>query len=568
MIADIMSSITDEELAMIDKYSKQLVSVTGMEDEEAYARCLDAYIQGVEAAMRVNDVPSNQEDATAISTAPVSSTNAKISTPISANIQQGEPLSESKIDFLEQKKLDMQLIMAYADDLEYSANLRPEIAYGIALDTYLADPFSFRQNVKAMKVNPTTPIEWIEYDEERLYEEEDNDEMVENKDDVYDGETENESDDHMHNSAPVLNLPSPITEEEKVDLSQPEDAERLVTDGPMSPLVSPKPRGRKKKESLVPAPAAQIAPTVETVEPIPLAPTPTAAGRKRGRPSKAKNNNSEDVEPVAEVEEQSSKKPREEVESKADDKEEVHNNTSPRGSKKSVTLQASVESVVDSTENTLATDSAGETTVKSGRGRKKVEPSTADLKSSPVESEVEKKPAKSARGKRKATALEAGDTKVEASMKVETVVEADQPTEVVDSKSTKTLRGKRKVEEEQGTTQSFSAPVEVQEVDHPEPQQAVKATKSTRGKRKATKGTPVDEEPQVSEEAPTQESTLEKSARGGRGKRKVPEDPSPQKSESKVTKSKQAKASKGAKKGPVEESDDDMEEAIAILCDR
>lgn len=490
MIADIMSSITDDELAMIDEYSKQLVTLTGMEDEEAYARCLDAYIQGVEAAIRLNETshPEKSLDNPTPSTPGVGTSQSNNHSSPEAPV----PISESTIDFVEQKKLDLQLIMAYADDLEYSANLRPDIAYGIALDTYLADPFSFRQNVKAMKVDPSTPIEWVEYEEERYYQEEEevDTHLPEPGDDIYEGETENECDEPMHSTVPMLNLPSPITEEiqeEKLEVSQAEDAERLVADGPLSPLVSPKLRGRKRKEPMgQEAAAATVEVVPEPVEDMGVLPVAPVA-KKRGRVSKAKP---KDIEETASI-------PKEET--------------------------GEIESMA-----------AAEAEAPPGPPSDETKPQVEDAT---MEPEPKKKSSrKGMRGNKNAT--ESSETDLGAADKsLESSPPAADPSQV--TTQSKTVRGRKKAEpvKEETLPPSSDLTTQVEEAKDSEPS---------------------------------------KPSKGGRGKRKAPEEPTPQESEvqpSNSTKNKSetkktAKAPKGSKKTAViDESEDEMEEATAILCD-
>jgi hypothetical protein len=317
MVADIMAAITDEELGMVDDYAKQLVAVTGMEDEEAYARCLDAFIQGVEAATRLNRAPSPVASPAASTSATPVVTTSDSAVATASPQQQPEQTTvavisaESQIDFLEQKKLDLQLIIAYADDLEYSASLRPEIAYGIALDTYLADPISFRSNVRAMKTDPCTPIEWVEYEGDGGWEQ-DYGGYGEAAAEEYDGETENECEDLMpkSNAIPLKSLPSPISEEKEEQEAE-EESDRLIA-GHSSPMIEKeraapvRGRGRAAKKIVpisIPAALDETPAAAPTAAPAAVTPSP-AAGKKRGRPSAVKAKEPEEKSEVKGEEEQ------------------------------------------------------------------------------------------------------------------------------------------------------------------------------------------------------------------------------------------------------------------------
>ena len=127
---DILSALTDEELDTVDVYARELATTSNLDTDEAYAMALDAYIQGIEASKRFSQsCPTTPQAQTSTSTS---------------------------LD----RKRDMELVSIYAKELEENAYFSEYIAFGIALDTYLADPDGFRRNISGTSSTACNQYSW------------------------------------------------------------------------------------------------------------------------------------------------------------------------------------------------------------------------------------------------------------------------------------------------------------------------------------------------------------------------------------------------------------------------
>ena len=130
---DIVSHLSQEELALIDEYADK-IEASGIDKLEAYALALDSFIKGIENChlRRKNSVSSE-------------------------DMQEGNQASSLR-DLFEashsayegDEENDMLLVEIYAEEIVANAGIDSAIAYGIALDSFAADPDAFRRHVKAI----------------------------------------------------------------------------------------------------------------------------------------------------------------------------------------------------------------------------------------------------------------------------------------------------------------------------------------------------------------------------------------------------------------------------------
>ena len=142
-VADLVTSLSDREMGLIHNYALQLESCA-IDNEEAYAMALDAYIRGVEQGNLLSpfspvDRSKKSTEAAAIPPQP----------PV-------EEVCEDAFDALRQMfkmtskaySADMYAVECYTTLIMDDADVDPAVAYGVALDTFLADPIEFRQRVQ------------------------------------------------------------------------------------------------------------------------------------------------------------------------------------------------------------------------------------------------------------------------------------------------------------------------------------------------------------------------------------------------------------------------------------
>jgi hypothetical protein len=132
--------VGDEEndMKLVDAYGDELVAQGGLDPSVAYGVALDCYLSD---PVRFRKMLSSKSSASA----PTKESE------ILEDMYFGASLSDlftvpKKYD---QDIFDMQLVTEYAEDMERNGGISAAIAYGVALDTFLADPAAFRQRFSA-----------------------------------------------------------------------------------------------------------------------------------------------------------------------------------------------------------------------------------------------------------------------------------------------------------------------------------------------------------------------------------------------------------------------------------
>ena len=127
--AEFVEQLSSSELNLINEYSVELESL-GVDKKESYAMSLDSYIKGVERCY----LPQQQV---------VLTDNNNL------NNYNLRDLFKLPKDFADANNddYDIDLVESYAEEIKQSSVMDPAIAYGIALDTYLADPVMFRHTI-------------------------------------------------------------------------------------------------------------------------------------------------------------------------------------------------------------------------------------------------------------------------------------------------------------------------------------------------------------------------------------------------------------------------------------
>eukprot|EP01041_Mallomonas_annulata_P008673 gene8673-17905_t len=182
---DIVESLTEEEMKVINVYADQIESL-GTESVEAFAIAFDSYVRGIEKIYDTNTLTMTTTTA-ATATSPMDTTDntavyptcevkpaSYISHQICEIFDEDSDVclrraslsgSLSKMFRLPKEFLtatdsdwDMEMVEIYAEDLQANAYIDSAVAHGIALDTYLADPIGFRIRVGGLELPPNVTL--------------------------------------------------------------------------------------------------------------------------------------------------------------------------------------------------------------------------------------------------------------------------------------------------------------------------------------------------------------------------------------------------------------------------
>lgn len=117
-IDEAVNDLTEEDLANIDENAIQLSKTTGVDGDVAFALAFESFATGASQCRAM--------------------LTAKEDMHLGASLNN---LFKSEDDI---EWMDLELVTAYALDMEHSGGIDESIAYGVALDSYLADPALFR----------------------------------------------------------------------------------------------------------------------------------------------------------------------------------------------------------------------------------------------------------------------------------------------------------------------------------------------------------------------------------------------------------------------------------------
>lgn len=149
-----MSALSAEEINMVEQYSEMLPKSEAVEEQqvqetENFAVALDAYVRGIECAQT-------------LSTAMVDAEEEEVVLKESDKIESIEAVAEdfpclAKLFILPASFVDAtytgfdeDLVELYAQEIMEAANVDEAVAYGVALDSFLADPVLFRNHIGAL----------------------------------------------------------------------------------------------------------------------------------------------------------------------------------------------------------------------------------------------------------------------------------------------------------------------------------------------------------------------------------------------------------------------------------
>lgn len=199
---DLIASLTDADMAVIEEYAAKLPSGLGLDDTEAFALALDAYIRGVEQAMALKQSKEEKEKeveeaaiegpgtplrspapvlapavssvtpvAAAATPAPLSN-HEQVPVPVADASSEVFPLNDlfalplSYLDALS-TQMDEQLVDLYAQEILAMTNVSEAVAFGVALDTFLADPVLFRHRIGKLAMPEHKPPAYVKENKKR-----------------------------------------------------------------------------------------------------------------------------------------------------------------------------------------------------------------------------------------------------------------------------------------------------------------------------------------------------------------------------------------------------------------
>ena len=155
--SDVVHKMSEKDLEHIDNYASLLTSATGMDDNQSYAMALDAYVIGVDQCNNLlapTIIPSIMEPA------PQQQAPLATESVIEELDYYGASLSQLfrlPAEFGDDGN-DIDLVNAYGEELEVKGGIAASVAYGVALDTYLADPIGFRNMFRRQNVVESTAV--------------------------------------------------------------------------------------------------------------------------------------------------------------------------------------------------------------------------------------------------------------------------------------------------------------------------------------------------------------------------------------------------------------------------
>jgi hypothetical protein len=200
-VIDWVSLLTEDDMHMLQSYVDQLlpsaavildgageVKSTDEESQELFALALDAYLRGMEFAHQLRHAPpmaaemptqrqqlqqkQNTQSSGETFSAP---TNSMLMLPLT-------DLFKLPLDYIDASYADIDgdLVELYAQEIMAEAQVDESVAFGVALDAFLADPIEFRHRVGRLALPHLQPIHFLDEEEEGEEEEEyeTQDEMV------------------------------------------------------------------------------------------------------------------------------------------------------------------------------------------------------------------------------------------------------------------------------------------------------------------------------------------------------------------------------------------------------
>lgn len=179
---DLVSSMTEGEMALVDAYAKKLEESAGLSSDDAYGLALDAFLTGLQRCH--SHTTARLSLSSSIEAAAATEIVAKVPVDVDVDVEMSaeevvdekiceaneqdledthkEEDEEDVVDFFgaslrslfnlpaayvaANEDTDAEMVTTYAEEMNEYAGVDPAIAYGIALDSFLADPVAFRDH--------------------------------------------------------------------------------------------------------------------------------------------------------------------------------------------------------------------------------------------------------------------------------------------------------------------------------------------------------------------------------------------------------------------------------------
>ena len=170
VVCALVDNLTEAEMDMLESYSDRLMEA-GVTEEDAYQLSFDSFIKGVESYHAYNKRLSfSTADAittTSTSTAPLATTAPKMHlrwNDEGERVRGEAPRREtiayygaslrslfSMDDYTQSEgEKDAELVTFYADEMTKDGGIDSNVAYGVALDSFLSDPIVFRTQMRKL----------------------------------------------------------------------------------------------------------------------------------------------------------------------------------------------------------------------------------------------------------------------------------------------------------------------------------------------------------------------------------------------------------------------------------
>jgi hypothetical protein len=182
-LTDIVAHLSDLDMEIIESYTQKLISITSkslLDENDAFGIVLDAYIRGIECLVKdftedseskiskclifedsvANDQINSEVRNAATTSSNDSDTNEDYVTENLSGIHALFKLPKCYVD-AHYDVYDEELVETYAEELCITAGVSSAVAYGIALDSFLADPVKFRHFIGRLELPSNQKIHFL-----------------------------------------------------------------------------------------------------------------------------------------------------------------------------------------------------------------------------------------------------------------------------------------------------------------------------------------------------------------------------------------------------------------------
>lgn len=182
-LSDIVAHLSDLDMEIIESYTQKLISITSkslLDENDAFGIVLDAYIRGIECLVKdftedseskiskclvfedsvANDQINSEVSNAATPSSNDSDTNEDYVTENLSGIHALFKLPKCYVD-AHYDVYDEELVETYAEELCITAGVSSAVAYGTALDSFLADPVKFRHFIGRLELPANQKIHFL-----------------------------------------------------------------------------------------------------------------------------------------------------------------------------------------------------------------------------------------------------------------------------------------------------------------------------------------------------------------------------------------------------------------------